>query len=165
MAATLHQMVCSAPLISLPLSSHTRSRVTTRTDQSYPPMHRECRPVVGRGRSGPLMCTLPAPRWWWFPSSSCPSPAPLRATSSPRDRWVQNEIEPNDLLDSLIISVLWFFFVFTTYKKTWKVLPFNYSTCWMQILFGLLAVVQIRSWLLGVSAVCRQRYKTQNFGL
>lgn len=50
-----------------------------------------CRQVVGRDRSGPLMCTLQAPRWWWFPSSSCPSLAPLRATSSPQDRWASNQ--------------------------------------------------------------------------
>lgn len=100
--------VCSVPLISLPLLCLTCSRVTTRTDPSYPPMRHGCRRAVGPDPSAPLMCTRQAPRWWWFPSSSCPSLAPLRATSSPQDRWDPVIVQPNNPRLCLCTTPLYF---------------------------------------------------------
>lgn len=65
-------------------------RLTIRTDQPCPPVLQGYRRVVVHDLSDPLMSTRPAPRWWWFPSSSCLSLAPLRATSSPLDRLVHS---------------------------------------------------------------------------
>lgn len=67
---------------------HLFSRITIRTDQPWPPVLQGYRQVVARDPSDLLTSTRPAPRWWWFPSSSCLSLAPLRATSSPLDRLV-----------------------------------------------------------------------------